>query len=99
MARIRRGRPHGLVDQRRLIERIVVRGCASEQLIVHPDVRDALHDISTQRDLRRPEKVAEAGDGELLRSGAGGDVDVRRHRLLEAVTCGNGNKRSKGEDE
>ena len=72
---------------------------ASQQLIVHPHVGDGLHDVPSKRDLRRAKQLTEAGDGKLLGAGTRRDVDVGRHRLLEAVTRDDWNTDGEGKDE
>ena len=44
-------------------------------------------------------QLGESRDGELLRAGARRDIDMRSHRLLEAVASDDGHAYGEGEDE
>ncbi len=56
----------------------------------------ALRDVGGEGHLDAGQQLAQLIDGELLRAGLGGDVDVRGERFLETLAGGDAEREGEG---
>ena len=76
-------RPHAVVDQLLVVQRVAVRGGFTEQLVVDPDVGDGERDVLAGRRVRGSHHLREALHRQLLAAGTRNRVDVRGQRVFQ----------------